>query len=957
MPSKPMNNSMRGLQLFIADLKSAQLQQTQQKRIQSELVNIKTNFGTSGLNGYQRKKYIAKLVYIYITTNTAKVGEVLFGLEQCLVLLKSSVYSEKAIGYQALELLMHHKEAQESVLFPVIEQVKLDLTSADTDTVALALNFLGIAGGCSRTVGNQLFYDVFKILKSPLAPSLLRSKAALAFLMLVRKSPEVLTDQDDATLAEWVRCIFALLDDEKNYGLILAGVPLIEYFARHVAYDQCIKLVPKLIQILYSCVVVAKDNPNEFPEEYRFAKMPNPWLVSNISKLLNVLITPSDSHGRFTSLNIDQQSLGRLRLCVTKVIEFNGIQGTLSNATQHAILFTLINLACKLDPTADALNNSVAVLTSLLGSKDTNIRYLTLDALTKMSFSSGGRVKDTLRKDYLPRLLQILQEERDASIVCKVLDLLYALASEENVEYIVEQLLHFLASSTKRPLSIRNDLCVKVAALIENSSKSPEWVALSLLKLLSLTPVESNSTKGDMICQRVCYLVVNEERLRKVTCMNLVNYLLAPAPSTCILKASAFIFGEYANLLLENISIGDLFNVFAEKYFQSDNTTRAMILTTLIKLYRFNPAIGSAAIKFYQLELTSLDLELQTRAYQYLKIIQLDKLKKHDMKLLDTIFSEMPPFPRKKALFAPDNATGEFSEDSELPSFTDNIPSSKSNSRAPTPAPTPPPSRNIKTTYTSVTLSDGWESGFKRMLLHQQGVFYKNSLLKVLYRIIQNPSQPSISIVSLTTVNNAELPITGFYPEVIPFRTSGNPSYITNVTEMSNFTIEPGQRTNFSFELQTRYSFPVIEAPIVTFNFRYGGHNRDIGLKLGYGITSTISSKDNVSTMAQFIQRWKTISDALGHHGEAQDVLDPESSTQLEVNLQRMGFAIVEQESVPHTVFATGIVHTKSSGNFGCLLKLMITDSAVKLTCKTTSDGSLAQELVECVVQAFHSTT
>ena len=59
------NSTIKGLQLFIADLRSAQQAQEQEKRIQSEIVKIKQHFDaakkTQGnqdrLGGYQRKKY------------------------------------------------------------------------------------------------------------------------------------------------------------------------------------------------------------------------------------------------------------------------------------------------------------------------------------------------------------------------------------------------------------------------------------------------------------------------------------------------------------------------------------------------------------------------------------------------------------------------------------------------------------------------------------------------------------------------------------------------------------------------------------------------------------------------------------------------------------------------------------------------------------------------------------
>ena len=138
-------NAMKGLQLFIADLRANQKTKDHERRIQTELLNIRKQFSQkNGLNSYQRKKYVAKLAYIYITTNTRMVSELLFGIDQCLELLKTSNFNEKWIGYMTLELLMSHSIVRERVLDKVISLVKSDLDSLDTNITCLALNFVGI---------------------------------------------------------------------------------------------------------------------------------------------------------------------------------------------------------------------------------------------------------------------------------------------------------------------------------------------------------------------------------------------------------------------------------------------------------------------------------------------------------------------------------------------------------------------------------------------------------------------------------------------------------------------------------------------------------------------------------------------------------------------------------------------------------------------------------------------
>ncbi|CAG8835740.1 10639_t:CDS:2, partial [Racocetra persica] len=56
-----MSSSMRGLTVFIADIRNCRVRELEEKRINKEMANIHGN-----LKGYQKKKYVCKLLYMYI---------------------------------------------------------------------------------------------------------------------------------------------------------------------------------------------------------------------------------------------------------------------------------------------------------------------------------------------------------------------------------------------------------------------------------------------------------------------------------------------------------------------------------------------------------------------------------------------------------------------------------------------------------------------------------------------------------------------------------------------------------------------------------------------------------------------------------------------------------------------------------------------------------------------------
>lgn len=989
------NNTIKGLQLFIADLRASQQSQEHEKRIQSEIVKIKQQFESASkksnsehdkLGGYQRKKYIAKLAYIYITSNTTKLNEILFGLDQAIELLRSSVFSEKFVGYMTLELLYEHKIVIEKINDKVMPQLINDLTGNNDHNTGLALNFIGVVGNLTNqfAFNEELVSEVFQILRSPTSSQYLKRKSALTFLTLLKNNLSILTD-DLQRKQLWIQRILSLLDDSDNYRLTLVTLPLVQFIAENIDSSYCTRLIPQLSEILYNCVVLgtSQSRTNQFPTEYVFANMPNPWLITKVVSLLNALIKSprENTSGEFLEPNnMDPETLGKLRMCVMEALKLGRrrCNDPLEKVVQNTVLFSLINFAPKLDPSPEAIINSVNALCALLGSAEINVRYLSLDSLVKLCSLSGKVAIDAVRHKNLDLIFHLLINEKDSSIVRKVVDLLYIFTDVDNVKVIVDQLLNYVlnARNVSDP-HIKSDISVKIAILTEKFATDTNWYVNISLKLLSLS--FSSSFNDDEIWQRLCQIVVNNPSLHKITAAQLVGYLQENHTSEALVKTSAFILGEYGNLLYETISIPELFNLFTDKYFISSNATKAMILTTIIQLYKFQPGIVSGVIKFFQLELNSIDIELQTRSYEYLKIIQITKMSGNN-NLLDALLEPIPPFNSKSnpllkrlgnLVSTADNTLVATPTGSSGPSFkTSN--NTGSNSSLSQFVPIPPQSRIRSNTHDSYygqqMLSSNWREGFARMLLHKQGIFYISPLIKIIYRIqIVQSTQLQIS---LTYVNSTEWDINGLSTEVIPVRSQGNPEYVIQNNEVpSSSSIPPNKRVDQKFQIVIRRPFSVEEAPIINIHFRCGGSTNTLKLKLGVGITATLSNENRSSvTLAQFITRWKTLGEALGKDAEYQvegikikhdsnkletDNMDTALSL-LRQNLTRIGFDLIDQNNVPSILFSAGIIHTKSDGNFGCLVKVQyLKDSKINITCKTTTPGPLAKCIVECIKAAL----
>lgn len=155
-----MGAPMKGLTQFIADLRNSRAQEDEDKRINAELVNIQKQFLTPNLSGYQRKKYVCKLIYIYVLGHNLS-----FGYMEAIQLLSSKIYSEKEIGYLAVSILLNENHEMMTL---VINSVKNDLSVDNYDFNCLALQVIA-------TVGNEewsqiLAENVFQLVRSPATP-------------------------------------------------------------------------------------------------------------------------------------------------------------------------------------------------------------------------------------------------------------------------------------------------------------------------------------------------------------------------------------------------------------------------------------------------------------------------------------------------------------------------------------------------------------------------------------------------------------------------------------------------------------------------------------------------------------------------------------------------------------------------------------------------------------------
>lgn len=928
-----MSQPMKGLVQFIADLRNARAREAEVKRVNTELANIRQKFRDSNLNGYNKKKYVCKLIYMYILGYEIDIGH-----NESVSLIASTKYSEKQIGYLSISLLLNENSR---LLEMVIDSVRKDLESLNDLHTCLALNCIATVG--SSQMSTELADDVFKLLISPTSPNFVRKKAALTVLRLYRKDRSIMS-------SGWPDRIVALLDDP-DLGVTTSVASLVIALAQDdpshykMSYG---KVVRRLQSLVFN---------NDYGNDYVYYDVPAPWLFIKLFKLL-----------QYYPPTTDETVFETIKKVIYRVIEVNSAstRNVQQNNAQNAVLFEVINLAIHLDVDPQLLERIVEALGQFLSSQETNVRYLSLSAMANLA----ARYEDIPVKKYLVTILQALKD-RDISVRRKAIDLLYCLCDSSNVKTIVNELLKYLQAAD---LSIREEMVIRIAILVEKYATEFEWYVDISLRLISI----AGNHVSDQVWQRVIQIVINNENLQAYAARTVFGYIKSPSCHENMVKVGGYILGEYGHLIADdgnNSSPLEQFLALHDKFTTVSNSTKTLLLTTYIKFVNLFVEIKPQLIQVFEFYSSSVDSEIQQRAVEYLKLAQ-----RGDTSLLATVWDEIPPFPeRTSALLNRMHSKYAYSEDrrvwalgnkqsqadreqlsidgalktvnnnntngnvesiqqrpalsssNSLPATTttnNNDTDTTSNNTTPPPPPIPrktsAPVNSTTTTATDISsnvpLTSNWEPGFKSLLLHQEGVFYQDSLIQIGLR---SEYRKHLGCVILYFKNLNDSDIHSFSVELS--NPSGEDALHVATKNLPESTINPNSTTQQVIVLEAKNPFS--DPPQVKITYM-AGTLKVLHLKLpvileNFMEPAPLGGED-------FFTRWKQLN---GENLESQKVFKnmPASSTEPTSRTRKDDFDLVhaynwgiipDLDKNPDNAVGASILHTSQGGNFGCLLRL-----------------------------------
>jgi len=596
---------MRGLTVFIGDIRNCKTKEAEQKRIDKELAHIREQFTSKNLDGYGKKKYVWKLLYMYMMGYDIEIGHM-----EALQLIAVPKYSEKLAGYMACSILFNESS---QLLRLIIQQVKNDLALGNNVSQSLALSCVANVGG--QDFAESLTNDVQRVLIASNTHPFVRKKAALCLLRLFRKFPDVIPqDNKDAPR------IIALLEDP-SLGVALCVSSLLLGLVSHNAagYEEAVTVGTRVLATLN----FAKDRFMD----YRYYHTLCPWLQVKVLRVLQYFPPPSD-----------KQVLQKLNEVLVKVLTKTEVTKSVNkNNADHAILFEAVNLVISmcLHGQMELHSHAVALLGRFISVKEPNIRYLGLETMSRLA-----RVPGTLPQIKKHQsTVQFSLKDPDISIRKRALDLLYVMCDSSNAVEIVEELIKQVEQADYQ---FKEELVLKIAILAEKYAKDLKWYIDTILKLVNL----AGAFISDDIWFRVVQIVTNNEDLQEYAASTCLAALKSPNIHENGVKVGGYVLGEFGHhLIKDDTKMGEvMFDVLQKKFATCSFSTKSLLLSAFIKMSNSYPELKDRVDEIFRQHSNSGDAEIQQRAVEYLALNS-----KASEELMNTVFDVMPNFPERES--------------------------------------------------------------------------------------------------------------------------------------------------------------------------------------------------------------------------------------------------------------------------------------------------------------------
>uniref|UniRef100_A0AAR2J922 AP-2 complex subunit alpha n=1 Tax=Pygocentrus nattereri TaxID=42514 RepID=A0AAR2J922_PYGNA len=872
MPAVSKGDGMRGLAVFISDIRNCKSKEAEIKRINKELANIRSKFkGDKALDGYSKKKYVCKLLFIFLLGH-----DIDFGHMEAVNLLSSNKYTEKQIGYLFISVLVN---SNSELIRLINNAIKNDLSSRNPTFMCLALHCIANVG--SREMAEAFAGEIPRILVAGDTMDSVKQSAALCLLRLYRTSPDLVL------MGEWTSRVVHLLNDQH--------------------------------------MIVSSASTDL--QDYTYYFVPAPWLSCKLLRLLQCYPPPEDGavKGRLVEC---------LETILNKAQEPPKSKKVQHSNAKNAILFEAIALIIHYDSEPNLLVRACNQLGQFLQHRETNLRYLALESMctlassefsheavkthietvinalkTERDVSVRQRAADLLyamcdrsnAKQIVAEMLSYL-ETADYSIREEMVLKVAILAEKYAVDYswYVDTILNLIRIAGDY---VSEEVWYRVIQIVINRDDVQGYAAKTVFEALQAPACHENMVKvGGYILGEFGNLIAGDPRSSPLVQFNLLHSKF----HLCSVPTRALLLSAYIKFI----------NLFPETK------------PTIQEVLRCDSQIRNSDVELQQRAVEYLKLSSIASTDVLATVLEeMPPFPERESSILAKLKKKKGPGAVSgNELEEGKREGGELNGAGERPGDSSAIGSTPSPSadllglRSAAPVSAAPPSAGsllvdvFSEAGPAAPAAGANDDGFLRFVCKNNGVLFENQLLQI---GVKSEYRQNLGRMYLFYGNKTSVQFVNFTTTVsCPGELQSHILY--HCTAPVDPLVEGGAQVQQVINIECLTVFS--DAPLLNIKFRYGGALQNLTLKLPVAINKFFQPTEMSSH--DFFQRWKQLSQP---QQEAQKIFKANHAMDTEVlkaKLLGLGTALLEKvDPNPDNFVCAGVIQTKAQ-QVGCLLRL-----------------------------------
>ncbi|ANQ09036.1 Alpha adaptin-like protein [Plasmodium coatneyi] len=338
---------------------------------------------------------------------------------------------------------------------------------------------------------------------------------------------------------------------------------------------------------------------------------------------------------------------------------------------EYAIIYECCNVYNFLGNKIEDRNRDIilCLITNSFDSKKSNINYVILNSLAKLKMNNKIY---SLLENHIMHLINLLNND-DITIKLQTFNILFNLCNNTNWKLLINVFLHHLPYIDPY---IQNEVIIKISILAENFSPDLSWYIDVIFKLIEITyrsifpevwfrlvqivtGFVEGADKSDKAADKTDKAtntakkesipsdnskVKEEQKVQTYAAMKCYKYLADKYTKIeLLIDLCSYIIGSFGHLIKEKVPMSNQLKVLETYFTLGSSNTKCVILMAIMKMVFYDSKLMSPVKKILTNCITHTDLELQTRACEFLNLCNLN-----NPSVLSYLLKGMPLYHTKK---------------------------------------------------------------------------------------------------------------------------------------------------------------------------------------------------------------------------------------------------------------------------------------------------------------------